>query len=117
MSRHLGTSGTRLGRLSGRLKLRKVASAAFRYKAFVSPQREVIYNQHLNTHRRFHLHVLDSVTGWSPSGRLVQCQRLKDHGPEVVAGGVEIQGQVSDQEQLLKEEKKGSLLRGRLPMR
>lgn len=54
---------------------------------------------------------------WSPAGRLAQCQRLKGHVPGVVVEDVEMHGQALDQEQLLMGEEKGSLLRGRLPMR
>lgn len=97
------------------------ANLAFRYKAMKhSFLRNLKYNQHrrfINTHPPFHLDVLDSVAAWSPSGRLAQCQRLKDYVPGVVAEGEEMHGQALDQEQLLMEEKKGSLLRGRLPMR
>ena len=52
-----------------------------------------------------------------PRGHLLECQRLKGHDPGWVAQRVELHGQELDQEQLPMEEERGSLLRGRLPMR
>ena len=77
-----------------------------------SSLRDVKYIQHLrviNTHPVFHLDVLDFDTTWSPPGRLAQCQRRKGHVPGVVAEHVEMDGQASDQEQLLMEQEKGNL--------
>lgn len=78
------------------------------------------YNQtrrFINTDRVTHLDVLASAAAWSPPGRLAQCRRLKGHVPGVLAEDVEIHGQALGQDQLLLEEGKGSLLRGRLPTR
>ena len=87
-------------------------------EAFVSPQREVKSTPSIHqTYQVCHLNVLNSFTAWSPPGRLAQCQRLKGYVPGVVAEDVEIHGQALEQEQLLMEEEKGSLLRGRLRTR